>query len=41
MPSSKIDPQLRPIFDVKPQCYCLSSFDGEGDGMCPIHKARK
>lgn len=26
-------------FEVKPQCYCQSSFDGEGDGMCPVHRA--
>lgn len=23
--------------DPSPKCSCLSSFDGEGDGKCPVH----
>ncbi|QGZ16680.1 hypothetical protein PBI_DEWDROP_32 [Microbacterium phage Dewdrop] len=23
---------------AKPRCSCGSSFDGEGDGQCPLHQ---
>ena len=26
-------------FGIKKHCSCMSSFDGEGDGMCPVHWA--
>ena len=34
------DPSRTPTFDFSsaPGCYCLSSFDGEGDGACPVHR---
>lgn len=25
-------------FRVDARCSCGSSFDGEGDGACPVHK---
>lgn len=31
--------ELRSVsFDFKPSCYCGSSFDGEGDGVCQVHR---
>jgi hypothetical protein len=23
---------------LKPRCSCMSSFDGEGDGRCEVHR---